>query len=212
MTPSTPTAHMPGNLTSLQAAFTALLKYNNQAFTIHVPKSILDGDVVQIANWALAIDQHNQPDRQFGQFGNCNPVVRCRGCEITCPAEALARDLSNQCGGLSVLYVEASNLGGALSQVTVRTLVPNRPDLSELWEPIINPVTGMLELVALNRSRSALILAAGRLSISDIGLAAYGLRMAANMFAQTWRWKAAAEASVDTLAASAGATAVESAI
>lgn len=174
--------------------FAAIVRLNNLGFEPHKPSLTADGRAVTVAGWAIAMDRSGPPARHFGLYANCSPIARCIGCEQICPTEDPAVDLSVASEGRSALWIEARSANGKVGDVTVRTFVPGRPDLSGVWYPTLCTRTQQLELVAVDGTRKARLCANGHLMTSTLQLGTGVPAMATTMFFRKWASLAAAYA------------------
>lgn len=172
--------------TGLLFGFAALMAQNNDEFIMQRPSLTANGTAVRAARWAVAHDTRSSLSRQFGKYNNCNSTERCVGCERICPAEDLLFDLSVRTFGLSALMLEAHQMPNTPLQARVSTFVPGRPGQSDVWTPILCPVTRRLQLVSVNGTRMALLSANGRLKMSIIVPDHASVRLGNIIFGEVW--------------------------
>lgn len=166
--------------------FAALIAQNNDEFEMQRPLPTANGSAVRIGGWALMLGNSSAPSWHFGRYNNCNPLARCVGCAHICPAEDVLVDLSVRTRGLSVLLVEAQQTPGTPFQAHVTTFVPGRPHQSDVWTPILCPVTHKLHLVSANGTRMAQLRADGQIVTSIVVLNHADVRLGNIMFGGMW--------------------------
>lgn len=187
MPPATIPANAPGLHTRALLGFAALITQHDPKFANCPPALRDNGRIVHLGDWAIALDETGPPSRQFGRHANCNAQARCLNCMPHCATEKPAVDLSARAGGCSALWVEARGLNGDHPEISVRSHVPDKPGQSDLWVPTLCPVTGRLQLFAVNGDRKALLQVNGQLSIKTALPCPHHLPFSAMVFGRVWK-------------------------
>ena len=187
MPPTTTPASMPDLHARVISGFALAMQQSCFSFTANQPKPNANGNAVRLGNWAIGLNLDGPADQHFGRYANCNPISRCLNCSPFCTTETPAVDLSIRLGGCSALWIETEELFGRRPRVTVRSFVPGRPQLSDVWIPTLCPITGRLQLVATAGTRTAILQPDGTLLIGAGECPAERMPMAFMMFIRWWK-------------------------